>query len=34
VPARPLRPSLIDGPIEIRVGEIKRPETKRSTGVA
>jgi hypothetical protein len=34
VPARPLRPSIIDGPIEIRVGEIKRPATKPSTGVA
>ncbi|MEI9900345.1 MAG: hypothetical protein WDN31_09720 [Hyphomicrobium sp.] len=33
VPARPLRPSLIDGPIEIRVGDIKRPE-KKSAGVA
>ncbi len=26
VPARPLRPRLIEGPIEIRVGDVKRPE--------
>ncbi|HWK37342.1 MAG TPA: hypothetical protein VNR88_00350 [Hyphomicrobium sp.] len=25
VPSRPLRPSLIEGPIEIRVGDLKRP---------
>jgi hypothetical protein len=28
VPTRPLRPSLIEGPIEIRVGDLKRPNTK------
>jgi hypothetical protein len=27
VPLRPLRPSLIEGPIEIRVGDVKRHET-------
>ena len=26
VPARPLRPTLIEGPIEIRVGDLKRRE--------
>ena len=26
VPVRPLRPKLIEGPIEIRVGDVKRPE--------
>jgi len=26
VPARPLRPRLIEGPIEIRVGDVKRPD--------
>jgi hypothetical protein len=29
VPTRPLRPSLIEGPIEIRVGDLKRPNTKQ-----
>jgi hypothetical protein len=27
VPRRPLRPSLIEGPIEIRVGDVKRPDS-------
>jgi hypothetical protein len=26
VPIRPLRPTLIEGPIEIRVGDVKRPD--------
>ncbi len=30
VPARPLRPRLIEGPIEIRVGDVKRPEPPAS----
>jgi hypothetical protein len=34
VPARPLRPSLIEGPIEIRVGDVKRRETKPGVRLA
>ena len=30
VPSRPLRPSLIEGPIEIRVGDLKRPGPQNS----
>lgn len=33
VPARPLRPSLIDGPVEIRVGDLKRPSGSGSAVV-
>jgi len=31
VPMRPLRPSLIEGPIEIRVGDVKRPDLPART---
>jgi len=31
VPRRPLRPTLIEGPIEIRVGDVKRPEPPRAS---
>jgi len=35
VPMRPLRPTLIEGPIEIHVGDVKRPDIQpRSPGVA
>lgn len=34
VPARPLRPSLIDGPVEIRVGDIKRRQQDKKTATA
>ncbi len=34
VPARPLRPTIIDGPVEIRVGDLKRPEPRRKNSVA
>lgn len=30
VSARPLRPSIIDGPVEIRVGDLKRREPQQS----
>jgi len=33
VPARPLRPSLIDGPVEIRVGDLKRPQQGSGSAV-
>jgi hypothetical protein len=33
VPRRPLRPKLIEGPIEIRVGDVKRPEAPRAGAV-
>jgi hypothetical protein len=34
VPTRPLRPSLIEGPIEIRVGDLKRREPKQPVSSA
>jgi hypothetical protein len=34
VPTRPLRPILIEGPIEIRVGDLKRPQQPAASAIA